>query len=553
MQMMPPESSPSKQPTLPTYRRTLSPNELSYFLPSRAYGLNDMCNRNGFHAPPTLISPQRVCIAWAIMRLRHSLLACRVEMAPGCYDQAEFVYTPPSSSRQALAEGTSGVRIFDDVSGQELLRRTFNGPRILSSDCLARLDLARHGEVSPGIHEFHLHFMSAHMTSDSLAVQQAIHSVFELLAGPATPGGAPRTDAELAKLLNQEWRVRWGDAHLVHDAIVSSTEVRLLGLPQSKFCEVAWKVDNHNVQKKFIGGHVFPRTKSPTTNTRCISAMFDESQTAAITAKCKTKRVTFANAMFGLCNFAWIRLCAAHPELDAPKDLPMLMYTAINLRRYLAGGPPLTSYLSLALEYHNVVLPTFLPASIDPQRMFWARSAMAQKQMFKYAHSPLMRRRAVVTNRERGERAKVWARIDDEANGTLPRTPRAPQPQGSSPPLGPKGTPVPAVALLGVSNAGDMAGVYRAEAYPLIKLVDMAGGPRRGPGGLLVYTHTFLGRLNLVLMWDAAPFPPGLIEEFWRYVVDGVHGYVLEDSSLKGTAEEVDCFVGPPQKARAKM
>ncbi|KAJ7754603.1 hypothetical protein B0H16DRAFT_1690571 [Mycena metata] len=506
------EFTPEATTTLSTYRRTLSPNELSYFLPSRAYGLNDMCNRTAFHAPPGLISPQRVCTAWAIMRLRHSLLACRVEMAPGCYDQAEFVYTPPSSSRQALAEATSGVRIFDDVAGQELLRRTFNGPRILSSDCLARLDLARHGEVSPGIHEFHLLWMSTHMITDALAMQQATHSIFE-------------TDVELVKLLDQEWRVRWGDARLVHDALVFATEVRLLGRPQSKFCGAAWKVDNHNVQKNFIGGHVFPRTKSPIANTCFIRAMFDESQTAAITAKCKTKRSTRSSTP------------------------PKTMYTAINLRRHLTSGPPLTSGLSLALEYHNVMLPTFLPPSIDPRRMFWARSAAAQKQMFKYAHSPLMPRRAVVTNRERGERAKVWARFDDEANGTLPRTPRAPQP----PPLGPKGTSPPAVALLGISNAGDMASIYRSDAYPLIKLIEMARGPRRGPGGMLVYTYTFVGRLNLTLMWDAAPFPPGLIEEFWRYVVDGVHEYVLEDSSLKGTAEEADCFVGTLQKVRAKM
>lgn len=111
---------------MPTYRRTLSPNELygsspetpvapltyssSYFLPSRAYGLNDMFGQSPhvahslsgvanklavrvtIHAPLALISPFRVRIAWAVMRLRHSLMACRVEMAPGCYDDAQFVY-----------------------------------------------------------------------------------------------------------------------------------------------------------------------------------------------------------------------------------------------------------------------------------------------------------------------------------------------------------------------------------------------------------------------------------------------------------------------------
>ncbi|KAJ7032734.1 hypothetical protein C8F04DRAFT_645011 [Mycena alexandri] len=536
--------------TMPTYRRTLSPNELSYFLPSRAYGLNDMCTRNGIHAPPSLVSPQRLYIVWAIMRLRHSLMACRVDMLPGCYDEAEFVYTPPSSPGQALAEAKAYVRIFDDVSGPELLRRYFNGPRTLSSDCFSRLDVACHGQVSPGVHEFHFVLMYHHMINDTLAVQQTTHFIFELLAGPATPGGLPRTDNELAKILDHEWRQRWGGARHPHDAIVPATEVRVLGLAQSKFREAAWKVDNQNIQKKFIGGHVFPRTKSPTTNVRLVRAVFDEAQTAAINAKCKAKRVTLANAVFGLCNFAWIRLCAAHPELDAPKDLPMLMYTALSIRRYLPPAPPLTSYMSLSLEYHNVVLPAFLPQAADPHKMFWARSAAAQKQMFKHGHSPLMVRRAMVTNMERGERAKAWARIDDEADGTLPRTPRTVQPQTLTPPV-PKRAP--ALALLGISSVGDMAPVYREEAYPLIKLLDAVGAARKAPGGLLVYTRTFLGKFNMALVWEAAPFPPSLIEEFWGYVVDGVHEYVLEDPGLKGTAEEVDCLVGTPLSARAKM
>ncbi|KAJ7185367.1 hypothetical protein C8R46DRAFT_936763 [Mycena filopes] len=539
--------------TMPTYRRNLSPNELSYFLPSRAYGLNDMCTRNGIHAPPSLISPQRVCIAWAIMRLRHSLMACRIDMAAGCYDDAAFVYTPPSSPSEALDQARLCVRIFDNVPAQELLHKYFNGPRTLSSDCLSRIDVACHGQVSPGVHEFHLLLMFHHMINDTLALQETINNIFELLAGPATPGGPPRTDDELAKILDHEWRQRWGGARHAHDAIVPAAEERVLGLSPSKFCELAWKVDGHNVQKKFIGGHVFPRIKpkTPATNVRLILAVFDKAQTAAIKAKCKAKRVTLANAVFGLCNLAWIRLCAAHPELDAPKDLPMLMYTALSIRRYLAPTPPLTSYMSLALDYHNIVLPTFLPSTTDPRKTFWARSAAAQRQMFKYAHSPLMLRRAMVTSVERGERAKVWARFDDEADGTLPRSPRAPAPPPLSTYPGPKRAP--AVALLGVSNGGDMDPVYHPETYPLIKLVDVLGAARKAPGGLLLYSHSFLGKFNMSMVWEEAPFPPGLIEEFWGYLVDGVHVYVLEDPSLKGTAEEVDCLVGTPLRARARM
>ncbi|KAJ7822267.1 hypothetical protein B0H14DRAFT_2828941 [Mycena olivaceomarginata] len=473
--------------TMPTYHRTLGPNELSYFLPSRADGVNDMCNRLIIHAPPSLITPLRVRMAWGILRLRHSLMACRVEMQPGCYDEAQFALTPPSSPSQVLTEAAACVRIFDDVTGPELMCAFMNGPRTLSANHLSRLDVALHGHVSQSTHEFQLIFMLHHMINDTLGVYATEQHMCEQLGGSATPGGPPRTDAELAK--------HWGALRVAHDPIVAATEVRILGLSQSKFQEAAWKVDNQNIQKRSIGGHVFPHTKSPAFKMRLIQARFDVSQTKAIFSQCKSNRVTVANA------------------IDAPKDLPVLMYTAISLRRYLTPPSPLESYMSLALDYCNVMLPAFLPADADPYKMFWARSRDAQRQMFKHAHSPLLLRRAVATGQIRADRAKAWARIDDEAAGTLPRTTR----------------------------------------IPPLETVNMDGCARKAPGGMLVVTRTSFGRFRMALMWDAVPFPPGLIEEFWRYVVDGVHEYVLEDASLKGTAEEMDTSANAPLSARSKL
>ncbi|KAF7344430.1 hypothetical protein MSAN_01924200 [Mycena sanguinolenta] len=522
--------------TMPTYRRTLSPNELSYFLPSRGFGLNDICNRIVIHAPPSLVSPTRVRIAWAILRLRHSLMACRVEMQPGYYDEAHFALTPPSSPSQALAEASVCVHFFDDITGPELLNAFLNGPRTLSSECLSRLDVLRRGEVSKGVHEFHLSFNFHHMMNDALTMYKTQDVMFELLGGSATPGGPTRTDAELAKVLEHEWMLRWGAHRHAHDAIVPATEVRILGLPQSKFQEAAWKVDNQNIQKRSIGGHVFPRTKSPLFKMRLLEAQFDVSQTKAIMAKCKANRVTMANACFGLFNFAWIRVCAAHPELNAPKDLPMLIRTC-----------PLRS------EYNNVVLPAFIPRNADPNKIFWARSRAAQEQMVKHARSPLLLKRAVVSGKVRGERAKAWARIDDVADGTLPPPRASPAaPLVSNAKTNP--TPSPSLALLGVTHTGDPTStIFRPNTYPLIKLVNTVGASRKAPGGMLITTRTFLGKYRLILLWDAPAFAPGVMEEFWRNVVDGVHEYVLEDPSLKGTAQELDCLVNAPANAKAKM
>ncbi|KAF8126424.1 hypothetical protein K438DRAFT_1890603 [Mycena galopus ATCC 62051] len=150
----------------------------------------------------------------------------------------------------------------------------------------------------------------------------------------------------------------------------------------------------------------------------------------------------------------------------------MLMYTAISLRRYLKPASPLDSCISFALDYNNVVLLSFLPRDEDAnlKKVFWARSREAQRQMFKHAHNPLLLKRAVVSGRVRGERAKVWVRIDDAVDGTLPPAPRAPPP-GADAKSKPK--PTPSFALLGVTHTGDpYSTIFRPEAYPQIQLVD---------------------------------------------------------------------------------
>ncbi|KAJ7716383.1 hypothetical protein DFH07DRAFT_934257 [Mycena maculata] len=558
-----PIQEPASATTMPTYRRTMSQNEISYFLPSRAYGLNDMSCRLIFRAPPTLITPIRIRIVWAIMRLRHTLMACRFEMEPGCYDDAQFVYTPPSTPREALAEAAACVRVYNDVTGPELMQDFLSGPRTLSADCLSALHVANHGRVAPGINEYHMLAMYHHGINDTLAVGGSLQITLELLGGPATPGGAPRSDVELARLLDDEWRRRWSVARDPADVIVPATEARILGLPRSKFCEAAWKVDHQLIQKRFIGGHVFPRIKTTVVQHRLFQVKFSVAQTTAILAKCKSHGVTLQNTMFALCNVAWIRLCAAHPEIPAPKALPMLMYTAISIRRYLAPRSPLSSDMSLALEYFNVVLPAFLPRKADPRKVFWARGRAVQRQMFAYAHSPLLLGRSLVTSAARGRRAKAFARLDDEKDGTLPRraspSPRAlasPSPPNPKPAPAPNAPP-PAAALLGLSLAGNTDAIVRPAAYPALALVDIAGGARKAPGGMLFAQRTFLGRLNVTLHWDGGAFGRGVVEEFWGSVVRGVREFLLEEDGEAGEGrreeEELEPLRGGKVRGRARL
>ncbi|KAJ6617550.1 hypothetical protein B0H10DRAFT_2218488 [Mycena sp. CBHHK59/15] len=95
-----------------------------------------------------------------------------------------------------------------------------------------------------------------------------------------------------------------------------------------------------------------------------------------------------------------------HPEFAGPNALPMIVYTAINLRRFLTPPTPLSSYMIL-----NVVLPAFIPSSSDPHAIFCARGRAAQSQMRKYYKSPLFFTRSQIMSAEHGLRGKAFAKM----------------------------------------------------------------------------------------------------------------------------------------------
>lgn len=90
------------------YERTLGHSEVSYYLPGRANGVNDMFVTTvyrwlrlltppddrylhlGFTSPKHLVLRARVRTVWAILRMRHPLLASKVVMRD--YDDVRFVY-----------------------------------------------------------------------------------------------------------------------------------------------------------------------------------------------------------------------------------------------------------------------------------------------------------------------------------------------------------------------------------------------------------------------------------------------------------------------------
>jgi hypothetical protein len=403
------------------------------------------------------------------------------------------------------------------------------------------MDVVRHGEVSPGIDEYHMAFTVLHAITDGTSAHG--NTILQFLGGSDAPGGPARSDAELMKILEMEWSRRWAQPRIEYEIITPSAEARL-PRPRSRFQAAALKIDSMNIQRRAIvstsprvsffssstsvqGGHAFPRIPSKVTKQILVDVKFDRVQTAALVAKCKSERVTLQNTVFALCNFAWIRVAENHPEINAPKTLPILIYTAISLRRHLAPISPLASRMSLALGYGNIVLPAFLPSSADPRAMFWLRARSVQAQMRKQTQSPLLLGRSQILSFERGRRAKAFARQDDEADGTLPLNP----PRIQNPPAqAPSNASVPSVALMGISHLGDLGATYRTERYPSIEFLDSVGHSRKAMGGILLFTRSAQGCFSMMLEWDAAAFPRGLVEEFWGYFVGGVHEFILGET-----------------------
>ena len=178
------------------------------------------------------------------------------------------------------------------------------------------------------------------------------------------------------------------------------------------FKRVAAKIDFQLSQERLVGGQVFPRRKHPERLTIVPTVSFPEERTKAILKKCKEHGVSISAALFAICNVAWARMGVRN------KELPTLMYSALNLRPYFTRKPETglrDSYWYLAIGYFNVILPSFLPAGADAQRAaFWLRARQAKEQSTRAAKSPLVASRTQEMAVERGERARGWAREDDE-------------------------------------------------------------------------------------------------------------------------------------------
>ncbi|KAI0095089.1 hypothetical protein BDY19DRAFT_916239 [Irpex rosettiformis] len=509
------------------FERKMGDTEASYFLPSRQTGVNDMYLHLGFRAEEHVVDPARVRAVWAILRLRHPLLAASVKMHE--YDDIRFVYKAPASSRDLLQEADANLEY--QTRGKDALIDTYlNGPRTLSNTRLSYLIVSQPtedeaGSLTPPLtppletasngapaetRQYDLLICAMHFIGDGMALHQFANDFFTLL-------GSEKTTSELESQLESEWSERWAniddDAQIIPSALEDNIPIKW-----SKLRGAAARIDFDMVQQKQIGGQSFPRRKHSERRTVVPTLSFPEDKTKAMLKKCKANGVSISAALFAVCGVAWARMGLGS------KELPLLMYSALNLRSSFSANRQSLwdSYWFLAIGYFNVILPNFLPADkAQHEPIFWHRARQAKEQSTRAAKHPLLISRTHEMAKDRGSRARAWAKEDDDKEKgvwTPPTPPLDTTPAPKQPPrepVLPARVKASASALIGLSLLGNLDGVYKHAAFPSIQLHTLTTGSRQRHGAMLLFGYTFARKLWVSLGYDENGFSEGVVERFW--------------------------------------
>ena len=198
-----------------------------------------------------------------------------------------------------------------------------------------------------------------------------------------------------------------------------------------------------------------------------------------------------------------------------------MMYSAFNVRPYMeAVAAGHDSYLHLAIGYFNVVLPSFLPRSAKLDAIFWHRARAAQKQSIKAARNAMVVPRIHEMALVRGSQARAWAKEDDDrAAGTWvppPPPPKKPVEQ------------LPSSALIGLSFLGNLDSIYDHASFGDLRIHTAIGGPRQRPGGMLLLSYTFAGKLLISVGYDENALDRVVVQSFWKNMLASMKELLVE-------------------------
>ncbi|GJJ13028.1 hypothetical protein Clacol_007277 [Clathrus columnatus] len=252
-------------------QRYLGDSELAFYMQSNPDGIGDMFTHVGLNAPSHYFTPERVCIAWAILRASHALMQCTV-LNLSNDERPKYSFIPPKDAEDALSEANRALS-FSTLSKEELIDDCLNGPRtLLSDEHLSHLTIS---QTDPSVPEFQQNILPP-----------PLESMLPSLEAP------------------------WKRA-------ISS--VNFLQCQQRE-------IGNHTLPR------VQNNSISIAKRTRFIVHLFNEQDTRVILQLCKAKGVSVNNAILALCAVSWARMKSTH---SGENLMPILLYTAINMRNSL--------------------------------------------------------------------------------------------------------------------------------------------------------------------------------------------------------------------------
>ncbi|GFZ52190.1 hypothetical protein JCM24511_09963 [Saitozyma sp. JCM 24511] len=447
-----------------SYERPLGPSEVAYFAGS-ADGTGDI---------PELFLPDRVATAWACLRARHPLLASRLAVRDRAELDVHFEYPHPASAVDALNDAR-GALSYNSLTKDELFENHLNGPRLLSETRLSHLAISTTTssttESSPPSHTFSLFLTIPHFAGDGMTLHALTH--------------------ELVLLLSANESLQAND--LINALTVAPTRLPLsledqLPGPVTPFQRAAHAVDYQLRLSREVGGHVLPRQERGPKKTVMKEIELDVDITKRILQRCKKEGVTINSALFALVAMAWAAITPGGLE----PDLPILLYSALNIRPQLR--PSKASDAFLAISYFTVSIPAFLPLPSSRKGRFWQRARSVRAQILRASTSQLLASRCLAMSDERQARAlKRPAPFREIVKNSAPSK-----------------------ALCGVSTVGNLDRTYTHGQYaPELELLTLSVASRQRQGGFLLGSHTFKGRLWFEMAWDEHGYEEGVLERFW--------------------------------------
>ncbi|RSH85790.1 nrps [Saitozyma podzolica] len=469
-----------------SYERPLGPSEVAYFAGS-ADGAGDMALHLTLSSLPELFLPDRVATAWACLRARHPLLASRLAVRDGAELDVYFKYPHPASAVDALDDARDALS-YNSLTKDELFENHLSGPRSLSETRLSHLTISTTTSSttasSPPNRTFSLFLTIPHFAGDGMTLNALTHELVLLLSKPKSL----QAD-ELDKALT-----------------VAPTRLPLsledqLPRPVTSFQRAAQAVDYQLRLSREVGGHVLPRQERGPKKTVMKEIELDEHTTKRILQRCKKEGVTINSALFALVAMAWAAITPGGLE----PDLPILMYSALNVRPQLP--PSKASDAFLAISYFTVSLPAFLPLPSSRKGRFWQRARSVRAQILRASTSQLLVSRCLAMSDERQARAmKRPAPFREIVKNSAPSK-----------------------ALCGVTPLGNLDRTYTHGQYaPGLELLTLSITSRQRQGGFLLGSHTFKGRLWFQMTWDEYGFEEGALERFWAELWKLLVGYCTD-------------------------